>query len=898
MRKRKWLRWILLFAIALFAASVGLSRALRTSAARRYLIAHLEASFGRPVEVGRFDFSLFDGARLEAHSVTISEDPRFGHEYFLRADTLTAGLRWPALFSGRFEFGRLSLSRPSLNLVRDAQGRWNIEQWLPPASPGARRPGFVGPPAAPRSISTARLYRIDVDAGRINFKQGDDKSPLALIDVSGRVDQDNAGRWALDLEAQPMRAGVELQEIGTFRLRGNIAGTSARLQPAELNLTWRGVSLADALRLSRESDFGVRGDLAVDLSARVVPSTSTSNDAGGPGAAQWSISGVARLTGLHGWKLPGRGTDPAANLSIDAAWRLGEARTQIRKLLIEMPNSHLQGAGELDWARGFHPELHIDSSSIGFADVLAWYRALRPGVPENLGVDGTIGVDATLSGWPLQLEQGAFASTGGRLTAASLPSPLKIGAINASASHGGLDFAPTEISFSAAVPGGMKTASADGASLDSFTMRGTIFPMGSDMFHWPPNWSFSIEGGTPRVENWLALSEALSQPLNTGWTAAGGFAVKLRAVHKLESPATVWLGTMDFRGLNVSPAYVNQPLRLSKAHMEFAQVQRTITIIAAEAFDATWRGSVTRKNRVRAPQEARQDTDGKWTFDVSANRLDAAGLDRWLGPRARPPGLLARFANLGKSPADTSQRDADLARLTARGRLRIAEIILPPMRFEQFDGDAELAGRAITIRKAQADFFGGKTTGSLDARLLADPSYHFQGRFDRVDLARLGQAVSSLSGRISGKASATLTLGAHGVGRENLVRSLEGDGKLDARNTEFHGLDFASLISRGKPDSSTGRFASARGNFHIGSGAIEVTDFVLDNSQGRFQAEGRIGFSHTLNVRIHPSIFHATTTLASAPPPSFLLDGTVEAPSVVLPTSPATETTRPAARVR
>src|SRR5208282_5596330 len=111
-----------------------------------------EASFGRPVEVGRFDFSLLDGARLEAHSVTVSEDSRFGHEYFLRAETLTAGLRWRALLSGRFEFGTLSLSRPSLNLVRDAQGRWNIERWLPPASPGMS-PGFVGPPAAPRGVS-------------------------------------------------------------------------------------------------------------------------------------------------------------------------------------------------------------------------------------------------------------------------------------------------------------------------------------------------------------------------------------------------------------------------------------------------------------------------------------------------------------------------------------------------------------------------------------------------------------------------------------------------------------------------------------------------------------------------------------------------------------------------
>src|SRR5258708_12237896 len=135
MHKRKWLRWIFILAIVLFASSRGLSRALRTSAARRFLIAHLEASFGRPVEVRRFDFSLLDGARLEANSVTISEDPRFGNEYFLRADTLRAGLRWRALLSGRFEFGTLSLSRPTLNLVRTGPRPCTIHQCLPPPPP-------------------------------------------------------------------------------------------------------------------------------------------------------------------------------------------------------------------------------------------------------------------------------------------------------------------------------------------------------------------------------------------------------------------------------------------------------------------------------------------------------------------------------------------------------------------------------------------------------------------------------------------------------------------------------------------------------------------------------------------------------------------------------------------
>jgi len=884
MRKRKWLRRIFIFAITLFAASFGLSRTLRTSAARRYLIAHLEDSFGRPVEVGRFDFNLLDGARLEANSITISEDPRFGHEYFLRADTLRAGLRWPALLSGRFEFGTLSLSRPSLNLVRDSQGRWNIAQWLPPAASSSSRSGFVGPPSAPRSVSTARLYRIVVDAGRINFKQGDDKSPLALIGVSGRVDQDSTGRWALDLEAQPMRAGVELQEIGTLRVRGYVAGTSARLQPAELNLTWSDVSLADALRLSRESDFGVRGQLSMDVSARVAPSNSESSSAS---PARWSIAGVARLTGFHGWGLPARNTDPAANLSFDATWRLGEARTQVPKFLVQTPNSHLQGDGELDWAHGLRPELHLNSSSVGFADILAWYRALRPGVPANLNLVGTVDGNATLGGWPLQLEQGVFASAGGKLTGTSLPSPVKIGAIDALVSRGALAVAPTEISFTPPFGVGTSgTAPADDASPNSFTMRGTIFPDGSGIFHRPAIWNFSIEGATPRVENWLALPEALAQPLNANWAATGGLAVKMRAVHGARLPATDWLGTIDSRDLSVTSAYLNQPLRFPKAHLEFAHSQRKLTLLATEAFGAMWHGTAVRKN-----------ADRQWTFDLFADHLDAAELDRWLGPRARPA-RVARYTGPSELIPNTFEPEAAAPAIAARGRLRVTEIVLAPLRFEQFDGQAELAERTITIRKAQADFFGGKAAGALDARLLADPSYQFQGRFDRVDLARLSRAVPSINNRIAGTASGALTLSAHGVGRENLVHSIEGDGKMDARNVELDGLDFASLISGADLNSTPSKFASARGDFHVGGGGIEVADFVLDNLQGRFQAQGRIDFSHALSLRIHPSIFHATTTLASAPQPSFVLGGTIESPSLALPASAAKAAAKPIARAR
>ena len=374
--------------------------------------------------------------------------------------------------------------------------------------------------------------------------------------------------------------------------------------------------------------------------------------------------------------------------------------------------------------------------------------------------------------------------------------------------------------------------------------------------------------------------------MNKGWTAAGALAIKMRGTRKTELPATAWLGTIDFRGLTVSPQRINQPVRFLRTHVEFTPLQRTITLSAAEALGAAWQGTISRKN-----------SDKQWMFDLSADHLDTADLDRWLGPRARP-GFLARFTSLGTSPAASPEEDTAVTRLVANGKLHVGEIVLAPMRLGQFDGEVELDGRTIKIRKAQADFFGGKVAGSLDARLFADPTYEFQGRFDRVNLSQLAHSVSFLNNRVAGTASATLSISAHGIGYKNLMGSMEGNGTLNAKNGRVSGIDFAAMFPGDDQDTSSDAFASLQGAFRIHAAGIDLTNFVLDHPQGRFQADGRIDFSHALNLRIHPSILQAATSPAAASPPSFLLTGTIEDPKLVLPNSAPKSSARSGGRGR
>ena len=169
-----------------------------------------------------------------------------------------AGLRWMRLLRGHFEFGTMSLGKPSLILVRNAEGNWNLERWLPQAkSNPAQNPREYGPPSPVAPVN--HLERIEFDDGRINFKTEEDKQLFAFTNVSGSVEQVSPGRWQLQLEAQPWRSGVSLQSAGTITVRGDIAGTSARLQPAGITLHWSEASLADVwstrgIRTGRNSE--------------------------------------------------------------------------------------------------------------------------------------------------------------------------------------------------------------------------------------------------------------------------------------------------------------------------------------------------------------------------------------------------------------------------------------------------------------------------------------------------------------------------------------------------------------------------------------------------------------------------------------------------------------------
>src|SRR5262245_15868668 len=86
----------------------------------------LEGALKRKVRVGRVRYSLLRGPAFTVRDVIIEEDPSAGIEPFAYVTLLEARLRWLSLLRGRLEFSTLRLEEPSVNLVKNTRGVWNL----------------------------------------------------------------------------------------------------------------------------------------------------------------------------------------------------------------------------------------------------------------------------------------------------------------------------------------------------------------------------------------------------------------------------------------------------------------------------------------------------------------------------------------------------------------------------------------------------------------------------------------------------------------------------------------------------------------------------------------------------------------------------------------------------
>ena len=176
----------------------------------------MSASLGRPVRLSSVELRLLPTPGLVLTDLTVEEDPAYGAEPVLHANTVTASFRLLSLWRGRLEISRISVDEASLNLVRTDQGRWNLDSLFRTAAAHTAATGApssgTGPAATQRPIPLPYLEATD---SRINFKSGAEKLPLSLVNTDLAFWQEQPGDWRIRLRGQPARTDVSLDLADT-----------------------------------------------------------------------------------------------------------------------------------------------------------------------------------------------------------------------------------------------------------------------------------------------------------------------------------------------------------------------------------------------------------------------------------------------------------------------------------------------------------------------------------------------------------------------------------------------------------------------------------------------------------------------------------------------------------
>ncbi len=222
----------------------------------------ISTSLGRPVHFDRASLNLLPIPGFTITNFVVEEDPAFGAEPIIRADSVEATLRVSSLWRRRIEVSRISFTDPSINLVHNARGKWNFESILLQAAHIETAPT---PQATPGR--TPRFPYIEASGARFNLKQGSEKTPFSISEADFALWLPEPQSWRMRLRGRPVRTDTSVSETGSLQLEATLgrAGTLASV-PIQVEAAWRGAPLGEASRLFLRRDLGMRGEATLSAS--------------------------------------------------------------------------------------------------------------------------------------------------------------------------------------------------------------------------------------------------------------------------------------------------------------------------------------------------------------------------------------------------------------------------------------------------------------------------------------------------------------------------------------------------------------------------------------------------------------------------------------------------------
>lgn len=807
---------------------------------KREVAGAISDSIGHKVRFDRIEFRLLPQPGFAMERFVVEDDPAFSAEPLLRAEEVVAQLRLSSLWRARLEIARLSLTDPSLNLVRNERGEWNLESVLVraasvPAAPTAK----LSPEARPR------FPYIEADGGRINLKLGNEKKAYALSEADFALWLASENEWRMRLEARPVRTDANLSDTGEFRLEGSaVRGATLRDTALRFDYSWENAQLGNLSQLAWGRDRGWRGAAAVNGSVagtlrELLLSTRT------------RVADFRRYDIMAGDEL---------NLDLRCSARyLGDTQT-LSTVDCRLPvgNGEVVARGMVSGLLGDRRwELSISATAVPAAELL---RALRHAKKDMADLTVSGALDAAFTYRPLA---GRHAWSGGgsttvlRFSGRPLTAPFEVAPIRFA-----LGPVPDPLFQQARAPGSPffpKLRPQDQPVLS----RLTIAPM-----------SISLGGAAPAAlearfdresyviglhgDSELARATSIAtafgfRPPQTGATGGARLDLVLNGDWHGFAPPLV-TGSALLRNVRAEIKGVNAPVEVAGGLLVFTAAGVDALNVAASFPDA----GVALRGDLHLPRGCSNLLNCPVRFALTAPALNLDDLNRLLNPRFHPQPWYRFF--VGSTPT------TGLRRLEAQGTLATPRLLLKSAVVTRFSARLRLAGGRLVLQDVAGDLYGGKHRGEWSADFSGNaPVYNGTGTITGADLALVSAAMRD--GWSAGRLSGSYKFSASGDTAAELAASALGDFEFDWRNGVLH-----HVALRGAAPLRLRRFTGA---LQLRDARLTFAAGRMETPEGIYTVSGSSSFARTLDLKLEGAAH------------SYLVTGTLAQPRVTMP--PATE---------
>ena len=799
------------------------------------------SALGRRVAIDDVRLRVLPRPGFDLEGLVIYDEPAFGAEPMIRAQEVFAAIRLRSLLRGRLEIATLSATEPSINVVRNSQGRWNLASLI---ERNAQIP--AAPTQKPASESRPAFPYLEATGARVNFKIGPEKKSYALTDAEVALWQDSENSWGARMKAQPMRTDFNLTDTGRLRIDANWQRSrNLRLTPVRITLTWENGQLGQITNLLSGRDRGFRGAVTFSANASGTPEALAVD-------SRVTINGFRRYDILNTQPIDLRTGCTGRYSATSQAFTdlvcespIGGGRLRLRGNVGPHVGSKMMTEGAAASDEGHRSyDLTLAAEQIPVSSALALFQVAKQQLPADLTATGAINgefhavhkganaaeFDGTATATDIHL-----VSNGRKDTIALGNLPLTLvgderccGRARAKAKAGGkgMDLEPAEalrIGPASLQVNTSSPVSAGGwisAGGYRFTLRGDLEL--KNLFR------LETALGLPAVRPAAEGEARLDVSISSNWEGLG---------------APNALGTAQLRNVRAETHGLNAPIEISSATVVLGQETFLVQTVLAQTGDTHWSGSVSAARHC-VPACVYQ-------FDLTADHLSAEGLAEWLTPHpAKRPWY--RILN-----ADDPQGPSPLLALQGSGNLHVARLELKKMAATQVSAKLSVDRGKIAMADLRATILQGTHQGNwtVDAT-TQPPRYRGSGTLRNVALAQLGALMNDAW--IAGNAEGSFEVDTSGGGIRELVGNADGKLQFVMRNGSLAHVQMPGV----RGPLPVHRFA---GVLRAKKGIWEISEGRLESRDGLYEVSGTAGRENGLNFVLRRSdeqSWNLTGTLA------------------------------------